>query len=94
MGRNLDVQEKILQEIEHVCGTGENVGYNDFQKLPYLNSTFKEVMRMFSTAQLVIRKNAKDVVLGGYNVTSDVSFKINIKPCSEVEKIVCQDRIS
>jgi cytochrome P450 len=76
LGRNPIVQNKILDEIESIFGKSQHaLSYKDLEKLPYLNATFKEVLRIYPIAALVIRNPAEDVVIGGYNITSDVNMQ-------------------
>lgn len=74
IGRHVEVQDKILAEIESVFGDSQHsVKYEDLDKLPFLRAVFKEVLRLFPSAPMTIRNPTTYVVLGGYNITSDVN---------------------
>ncbi|KAI0823808.1 cytochrome P450 [Trametes gibbosa] len=59
---NPSVQEKVRAEIREVCG-GDDIAYDDFEKLPYLEAVCRETLRLHAPIQLIIRAATKDMSL-------------------------------
>lgn len=69
----------VQAELEEVIGKNKVVGESDISKLPYLQATVKETLRMHPpTVFLLPRKANNDVELYGYVVPKDAQIFVNL----------------
>lgn len=65
LAKHPNVLQKIQTELDHVLGD-EIASYDDLRKLPYLNATIQETMRLYPAAYaLFCRRATEDVDIGG-----------------------------
>lgn len=65
LAEHQNVLQKIQTELDHVLGD-EIASYDDLRKLPYLNATIQETMRLYPAAYaLFCRRATEDVDIGG-----------------------------
>ncbi|OWB58217.1 hypothetical protein B5S28_g4220 [[Candida] boidinii] len=81
LAENPELQEELLQEIQTVLGDRE-VTYDDLQKMPLVNNTIKETLRMHMPLHSLFRKvmnplpvpNTKYIVPAGHHVLVSPGF--------------------
>ncbi|KAJ3067920.1 hypothetical protein HDU98_008893 [Podochytrium sp. JEL0797] len=64
LAKNPDIANQVCQEIEDVVGLSGALDVDALDKLPLLEATIHETLRMHSPAQFVIRELTQDVVVG------------------------------
>ncbi|EJT98661.1 cytochrome P450 [Dacryopinax primogenitus] len=60
---NPEVQQHAYDEIMSVIKEGSDPTFDDFEKLPFVQGCFQEGLRMYPSAQLVMRRPVEDTVL-------------------------------
>jgi cytochrome P450 len=69
LGKNPQVQKKLVQEIERVIGVDEEPTYDKVDEIEYLDCVIKEYMRLYpSVPSVPPRIAAKDTELCGFNI--------------------------
>lgn len=58
------MQEKLLEELETICGNKKRITYEELQKLSYLDCVIKETLRLFPSAPYISRTFKEDVEFG------------------------------
>ena len=66
--QNIDVQEKLREELRSQIPFVDNLTYDDISKCKYLDAVIKETLRIHSPVPLTNRQNNKSVVIGKYNI--------------------------
>ncbi|CAA9194369.1 cytochrome P450 [Flavobacterium collinsii] len=67
LGRNLEVQQKVLNEILEIESQTENV-VEQLQQMTYLNAVINESMRLYPPAWITDRQNVEDDTIGSYHL--------------------------
>jgi cytochrome P450 len=63
-----EVEAKLLAEVDAVLGD-RTAGYEDVQRLPYVEMVVKETLRLYpATVALFTRESVEEVEVGGYRV--------------------------
>lgn len=57
-----ETQDRILQEIEEICGDSAEFTYEDVNKMDYLNRFIKETLRVYPPVQYISRELSEDVL--------------------------------
>ncbi|KAK0636694.1 cytochrome P450 [Bombardia bombarda] len=65
MATRPDVQDKLRDEMTVLLKDTPNPGYNDIERLHYLNNFSRELLRVYCPAILVCREAAKDLTICG-----------------------------
>lgn len=74
---NLQVQQKLYEEIVDVVGKNGVVTEDDLEKMTYLNAIIKETMRRHPPSHFLLSHAAtEDAVLGGYTIPKDANLEI------------------
>ena len=74
-----DVQEKVIQELEYVFDSIDQVTDNDMlNNLPYLEMVIKETMRFFPIAAFLGREATKDIKLKSCTIPAGANILINM----------------
>ncbi|KAM0285187.1 hypothetical protein ACHAQH_001618 [Verticillium albo-atrum] len=69
MMQNPEVQRKAQEEIDRVIGTDRLPGFEDRDKLPYVNAVVKEALRWWPIAPMGFPHTAdEDIVYSGYRI--------------------------
>lgn len=78
LGRHLDVQEKVRDEIKRVLGDEQPTAAQLISALPYTTAVLKEAMRLYPAAPITGRRSLEDTTIGGYDVPagSDVVLSV------------------
>ncbi|EDV21858.1 uncharacterized protein TRIADDRAFT_7839, partial [Trichoplax adhaerens] len=66
LANNPAVQVKARQEIFKVVQTGDNITWDTFDKLPYLDNVIKESLRLYPPVPLIFRQAIADDKIGEY----------------------------
>lgn len=73
------VQRRIQDELEDVIGRSRQPCLEDRKKLPYLESTIAEVLRLATIAPLSVpHKSIQKCTLGGYDIPKDTVIVTNL----------------
>ncbi|WP_264532234.1 cytochrome P450 [Flavobacterium sp. N502540] len=67
LGRNPEIQQKVLDEILEIEAQTENV-VEQLQKMTYLNAVINETMRLYPPAWITDRQNVEDDTIGSYHL--------------------------
>lgn len=67
LGRNPEIQQKVLDEILEIEAQTENV-VEQLQKTTYLNAVINEAMRLYPPAWITDRQNVEDDTIGPYHL--------------------------
>ncbi|OHT45936.1 cytochrome P450 [Flavobacterium tructae] len=67
LGRNPEIQQKVLDEILEIEAQTENVT-EQLQKMTYLNAVINEAMRLYPPAWITDRQNVEDDTIGAYHL--------------------------
>lgn len=67
LGRNPEIQQKVLDEILEIESQTENV-VEQLQKMTYLNAVINEAMRLYPPAWITDRQNVEDDIIGQYHL--------------------------
>ena len=67
LGRNPEIQQKVLDEILEIKAQTENV-VEQLQKMTYLNAVINEAMRLYPPAWITDRQNVEDDTIGSYHL--------------------------
>lgn len=67
LGRNPEIQQKVLDEILEIEAQTENV-VEQLQKMTYLNAVINEAMRLYPPAWITDRQNVEDDTIGPYHL--------------------------
>lgn len=67
LGRNPEIQQKVLDEILEIEAQTENVT-EQLQKMTYLNAVINEAMRLYPPAWITDRQNVEDDTIGPYHL--------------------------
>lgn len=73
-----EVQDKIMDELDHVVGSSADVTYEDVLELNYLEQVIKESMRLYTFSPILVRKTTGDVKLKNCVIPSGVSVAVVI----------------
>jgi len=63
--------EKLIEEVDAVLGKKEEIGFDDFEKMVYCQSTVMESLRMYPTVPFFSRHTSHSSKLGGYEILND-----------------------
>ena len=63
-----EVQEKVIEEIKQVMGDCDQVGYDDVQKMKYLDATIQESLRFHPISFVIDRICNQDPTIAGIPV--------------------------
>lgn len=78
LGNHENLQEKIFQEIQKVCGDSTDVTLDQLSQLKYLECFIKETLRLYPSVPIVARRFGADGEIGGYFVPKDTQILLNI----------------
>ena len=67
LGHYPEIRERVQAEVDGAVGS-RPIRYEDLAALPYTLQVFKETLRMFPPASMLVRGTLRDTVLGGYRV--------------------------
>jgi cytochrome P450 len=67
LARHPDVYARVREEVDTVLG-GRPVTYDDLKELPYSLQVFKETLRLYPPASIMLRGAIRDTTIGGYHV--------------------------
>ncbi|MFH6987047.1 cytochrome P450 [Flavobacterium collinsii] len=67
LGRNPEIQQKVLDEILEIESQTENV-VEQLQQMTYLNAVINESMRLYPPAWITDRQNVEDDIIGQYHL--------------------------
>jgi cytochrome P450 len=73
LAENPKVQEKLFQEVSEVL-QGRSPTYEDFPKLKYAFSVFKETLRVHSPVKATVKTNITPVTLANHTFEKDTVF--------------------
>lgn len=73
-----EAQETILNEIQEVLGTKEDLTIEDFSKLEYLDRVVKEALRIYPPVTFISRELSEDLVHDGFTQPKGSGCNIHI----------------
>ncbi len=72
-----DVRARLEDEVDRELG-GRSPDLASLARLPYTLQVFKEAMRLYPPAYMVVRRATRDVAIGGHRVRKGESVVVNI----------------
>ncbi|XP_059061379.1 cytochrome P450 4d8-like [Achroia grisella] len=80
LARYPDIQDKVLQEIEQVCGHSDNpIRAEHLPSLKYFDAVIKETLRLYPPVPIIVRKMETPTVLpSGLTLVPGIGVVINI----------------
>nr|WP_294787573.1 cytochrome P450 [uncultured Flavobacterium sp.] len=76
LGRNQEVQEKVLEEIYAIESQTDNI-IEQLQKMTYTNAVLNEAMRLYPPAWITDRQNLEDDSLAQFKIKKDTLIGIS-----------------
>ncbi|XP_004496849.1 geraniol 8-hydroxylase-like [Cicer arietinum] len=77
--RNPEIMKKAKKELEQIIGRGVPVEESNISKLPYLEATIKETLRLHPPVPFLLpRKAERDVEICGYSIPKDAQILVNV----------------
>ncbi|SHF83739.1 cytochrome P450 [Flavobacterium defluvii] len=76
LGRNPEVQQKILEEVIEIESQTENV-IEQLQKMTYTNAVLNESMRLYPPAWITDRQNLEDDFLGQFKIKKNTLIGVS-----------------
>jgi len=67
LAQHPEVERKFCEELDSLKGK-QNLTYDDFEKLPYLENIIKETLRLHPSAPITTRLTVEDDVISGYQI--------------------------
>jgi len=84
MGCHLDIQEKVIQELDEIFGDSDRpVTFQDTLEMKYLERCLMETLRLFPPVPIIARKINTDLKLGTSNSGCLILFGISRESFSE-----------
>ncbi len=77
LAHHSDVRARLEDEVDRELG-GRSPDLASLARLPYTLQVFKEAMRLYPPAYMVVRRAARDVTIGGHPVRAGQSVVVNI----------------
>ena len=77
LAHNPDVRERLEDEVDRVLA-GRSPDLAALTRLPYALQVFKEAMRLYPPAYIVVRRARRDVTIGGHEVREGEAVIVNI----------------
>ena len=72
------IQSKLREELDSVLGAGVPVTEPDLERLPYLQATVKETLRLRMAIPLLVpHMNLNDGKLAGYDIPAESKILVN-----------------
>lgn len=79
MGNNLEVQEKIAEEMDSLFGGSDRPAtIKDLNEMKYLERVIKESMRMYPPVPFIGRITSEEVEIAGYQIPKNCFINIEI----------------
>ena len=79
-----EVQEKVQEELDRVCGRGVDVTWDKSDQLPYTMAIVKEVQRFADIAPTgLMHKTVCDATLQGYHLPANTLIMANFTSCHQ-----------
>ncbi|KAJ7319205.1 hypothetical protein OS493_036368 [Desmophyllum pertusum] len=75
---NPEVQQKLHQELDEVIGPDRLPELGDKEKLPYLEATITETLRISSISPIPVHKTTVDATLQGYDIPKGTTVLVNL----------------
>ncbi|KQB38241.1 cytochrome P450 [Flavobacterium aquidurense] len=76
LGRNPDVQQRVLDEILEIESQTENI-VEQLQKMTYTNAVLNESMRLYPPAWITDRQNVTDDILAGFHIKKETLIGVS-----------------
>ena len=73
-----NIMNKARQEIDSVIGETRLIQESDIAKLPYLQATIKETMRLHPAVPLLPRESSKSCTINGYDIPENTRLFVNV----------------
>lgn len=86
MGKNPEIVQKAREEIDRVLGERAEVTFQDIGELKYCTAIFKEALRLYPPAAIVIRITPEDVRVQKYTIPKNTPFWVSTYVNARYEK--------
>ncbi|KAI6185701.1 hypothetical protein M3Y98_00052400 [Aphelenchoides besseyi] len=73
-----NVQQKVLDEIQRVCGDAAEITLDHLSQLKYLECCLKEVLRLYPSVPMIVRRLGSKMQIGETEVPIGTEILINI----------------
>lgn len=74
-----EVQDKVVEEIKQVMGDRDQVGYDDVQKMKYLDATIQESLRFYPISYAIDRRCNQDTTVAGIPIKSGMLIEVPLR---------------
>ncbi|CAO1416686.1 unnamed protein product [Diamesa tonsa] len=73
-----EVQNKMMNELDHVLGNSDDITYEDTLELNYMEQVIKESLRIYTFSPVLLRKTTGDVQLKNIVIPKGVTLAIDL----------------
>ncbi|KAG5684357.1 hypothetical protein PVAND_013592 [Polypedilum vanderplanki] len=73
-----DVQKRVIDEINEIVGSTEEIDYELLSNLPYMEMVIKESLRLFPAGGILGRQTTDEMEIGGYKVPKGTALILSI----------------
>ncbi|KAI1713408.1 cytochrome p450 domain-containing protein [Ditylenchus destructor] len=73
-----DIQEKVFDELQKICGDSTDVSMDQLGQMKYLECCVKEALRLYPSVPIIARRLGSDASIGGHLIPEGTQVLINI----------------
>lgn len=73
-----DAQQKVIEEIDAILGSGDEIDSEDLTKFTYTEMAIKESLRLLGPGGILARQTSQEMELGGYTIPKDTTLVLSI----------------
>nr|QUF59389.1 cytochrome p450 CYP3049E3 [Brachionus angularis] len=77
LGKNEEILNKLIEEIDQVLGTKSEITSDDLAKLSYTNAVFKESLRKWPPAAQFSRNSNQDIIINNHKIPKNTWFFVS-----------------
>ncbi|KAI6220871.1 hypothetical protein M3Y99_01583200 [Aphelenchoides fujianensis] len=78
LGCHPEVQQKVYEEIQRVCGDSEDVTIDHLSQLKYVECCIKETLRLYPSVPIIARRLGNPIDIAGTRVPAGVETLLNL----------------
>ncbi|PVD23391.1 hypothetical protein C0Q70_16660 [Pomacea canaliculata] len=78
LANNMDVQERLFQEVDSVFQLEENLSQESLTQMPLIRAVLKETFRLYPITYATSRILPRDLEVGGYNIPAGTHIQANL----------------
>jgi cytochrome P450 len=82
-----DSQQKVIDEIDEIIGSGDEITSEDMSKFTFTEMAIKESLRLFGPGGILARQTTQEIELGGYTIPNDTCLVLSVFGMQRSKKI-------